>query len=120
MSFFDSDIVQQEAREIMQLQDSLMFLMPRMTTLNKSELINLFDSMILLLEKQKIFYARMQLSGDEEAKEFRDNLVAAASMFGVHEKGLSLNELYDSFISRMQEMKDRAEKGTLNFDAPFP
>jgi hypothetical protein len=44
MSFFDSEIVQNEAREIMNLQDSLLFLIPRMPQLEKAELLNLFDS----------------------------------------------------------------------------
>lgn len=113
MSFFDSEIVRNEAKEIMRIQDSLMFLMPRMATLSKDELLNLFDSMIMLLEKQKIFYARMELSDDVEAQEFRNNLILAATMFGVNQNGLSLNQLYDKFTEKMEEMKKRVHDGTL-------
>jgi hypothetical protein len=115
MSFFDSEIVQNEAREIMNLQDSLLFLIPRMPQLEKAELLNLFDSMILLLEKQKIFYTRMELSDDIDAQTFRSDLISAASMFGVAPEGKTLNNLYDDFISKMEEMKARAQQGNLNF-----
>ena len=67
MSFFDSEIVQGEMKEISKLQDEIyakVFSFSSMDADDKMEHVEMLEE---LLKKQKILYTRLSLSDDPEA-----------------------------------------------------
>ena len=67
MSYFKSDIVQQEMKEIENLQGKVyksVFLFPSMSKEDKVKHIEMMED---LLRRQRIFYTRLSLSDDPDA-----------------------------------------------------
>ena len=81
-NFFDSDIIQDELKEINQLQESIygsilsFGMMPRETKLEHIEKLE------LLLEKQRVMYTRLSLSDDPKAVEMKENLRKSVALMG--------------------------------------
>lgn len=68
-----------------------------------------FEILTTLIEKQKIFNARISLSDDPEAKEMYQNLKDAAIMLGADEN-LSLNECFDDLLRKVDFMKQKLQR----------
>ena len=79
MSFFDSEIVQEEMKEISDLQDQIyakVFSFSTMDSDDKMEHVEMFEE---LLKKQKILYTRLSLSEDPEAQKLmKENILKSA------------------------------------------
>ena len=81
-NFFDSDIIQEELKEINKLQEEIygsiltFGMMPRETKLEHIE------NLELLLEKQRVMYTRLSLSDDPEAVEMKENLRKSVALMG--------------------------------------
>ena len=81
-SFFDSDIIQEELKEINKLQEEIygsiltFGMMPRETKLEHIEKLE------LLLEKQRVMYTRLSLSDDPQAVEMKENLRKSVALMG--------------------------------------
>ena len=70
-----------------------------------------FNVLEELIEKQKIFNARLSLSDDPEAKEMVQSMKMAAVMLG-GDANMSIGELFDDLLSKVAKMKDTLESGT--------
>ena len=73
MNFLDSEIVQQEMKDIEILQNKVysnVFTFPNMNDKDKIEHIECLEE---LIGKQQIFYKRLSLSNDPKAKEMKKN-----------------------------------------------
>ena len=70
-----------------------------------------FNVLEELIEKQKIFNARLNLSDDPEAKEMVDSMRTAAIMLG-GDANKSIGDLFDDLLSKVSKMKDTLESGT--------
>jgi hypothetical protein len=82
MSFFQSDIVQAEMKEISDLQEEIyasVFTFSSMSLEQKLRHVELLEN---LLKKQQVLYARMSLSDDPEAKKMKDSILTAARQLG--------------------------------------
>ena len=82
MSFFSSEIVQQEMKEISELQEKIyekVFAFPSMDTKDKLEHVELLES---LLNKQRVLYTRMTLSDDPAAKDMKEQILTQARQLG--------------------------------------
>jgi len=113
MSFFDSEIVRQEAQEITDLQQEIVKFLPNLLTLPRGDKLECIDKMLLLIEKQKIFYNRISLSDDPRALDLKDEFVKAARMMGMTITGSNMNQIYDGFATNMEEMKRQVLDGTI-------
>ena len=74
MNFLDSEIVQQEMKDIEILQNKVysnVFTFPNMNDKDKIEHIECLEE---LIGKQQIFYKRLSLSNDPKAKEMKKML----------------------------------------------
>lgn len=113
MSFFDSEIVRQEARKISELQQEIIKIIPTIPTIPKDERIEYFDKMISLIELQKIFYNRLSLSDDPKAQDLKEQFRQAAIMLGMPANHVNMNLIYDDFIESMEDLRRQTLDGTL-------
>ena len=113
MSFFDSEIVRNEAQEITDLQQEIIKVLPSLMILPKEEKIECIDKMLKLIEKQKIFYNRICLSDDPRALDLKEQFIQAARVLGMTITGGNMNQIYDDFMKSMSEMKQQVLDGRL-------
>ena len=113
MSFFDSKIVQQEAQEISLKQQEIVNRMPFIPLMTSDDRIDFFDAMLELIERQKIFYMRLNLSDDPMAKELQAEFRRAAKTLGMDADGLDMLGIYDSFRKNMENVRQQVLDGDL-------
>ena len=106
--FFQSELVLGDIQEMATLQEFCFRSVVNLALLNKEKKLEYFDALELLLEKQKIFHARMQLSDDPEAKSVMDNMTQAVVMLG-GDKELSINEMFDELLTKIQSFREQLE-----------
>ena len=82
MSFFKSDLVQQELEKISQLQEEIYTKIYLFSTMNKEDKLYHVELLEELLNKQRVLYTRMSLSDDPDAKKMKENIVEQAQMLG--------------------------------------
>ena len=82
MSFFDSDIIQEELKEINRLQESIYSSVLSFGMMSKEDKIEHVDMLSDLLEKQRVMYTRLSLSDDPKAIEMKENLRKSVAMMG--------------------------------------
>ena len=84
-SFFDSELIQQELKEINELQDFLYGSILSFAIMPREDKIEHIDKMTQLLEKQQIMYTRLSLSDDPKAIEIKENLKRSMCLMGFAE-----------------------------------
>jgi len=82
MSFFKSDLVQQELEKISQLQEEIYTKIYLFSGMNKEDKLHHVELMEELLNKQRILYTRMSLSDDPDAKKMKESIIEQAQMLG--------------------------------------
>ena len=105
MSFFDSDIIQEELKEINRLQESIYSSVLSFGMMSKEDKIEHVDMLSDLLEKQRIMYTRLSLSDDPKAIEMKENLVKSVAMVGFP-KETDINVLFNSMNATIESLKD--------------
>ena len=104
MSFFKSDFVQQEMKDISDLQDKIyekVFSFSSMDSADKLEHVELLEE---LLNKQQILYTRMSLSDDPEAKAMRENIITSARQLGFP-PDVDLGYVFSNMSNIIENMK---------------
>jgi hypothetical protein len=104
-NFFDSDIIQDELKEINQLQESIygsILTFGMMTREDKREHIEKLEA---LLEKQRVMYTRLSLSDDPQAVEMKDNLRKSVALMGFPPE-TDMSILFGSMTKTIQSLKD--------------
>ena len=107
-NFFDSEIVQEELNEINQLQEEVYGKMLNVTNLSPEEQIEHIDKLRLLLEKQKIMYARLSLSDDPEALKLKNQIEQSVVMMGFP-AGTDINVLFDGMDKTINDLKKHVD-----------
>lgn len=82
MSFFQSDIVQEELKEISILQEKIyqkVWEFPSMTSNDKLEHVEMLED---LLNRQRVLYTRMSLSDDPAAVGMKKQILEQAKQLG--------------------------------------
>ena len=105
MSFFDSDIIQEELKEINCLQESIYSSVLSFGMMSKEDKIEHVDMLSDLLEKQRVMYTRLSLSDDPKAIEMKENLVKSVAMVGFP-KETDINVLFNSMNATIEYLKD--------------
>ena len=102
--FFDSEIVQDELREINDLQQDIYGDLTDFPTLpdekKKEHILKLTD----LLEKQRVMYTRLSLSEDEEAKALKKQLEMSVVMMGFPE-GTDISILFSGMQQTIEKLR---------------
>ena len=105
MSFFDSDIIQEELKEINRLQESIYSSVLSFGMMSKEDKIEHVDMLSDLLEKQRVMYTRLSFSDDPKAIEMKENLVKSVAMVGFP-KETDINVLFNSMNATIESLKD--------------
>jgi hypothetical protein len=80
--FFDSELIQQELKEINELQEFLYGSILSFGIMSREDKLEHIEKMTQLLEKQQIMYTRLSLSDDPQAIEMKENLRKSIAIMG--------------------------------------
>ena len=95
--FFQSELVRGDIQEMAALQEFCFRSVTNLALLNKERKMEYFEALRKLLEKQKIFYTRIKLSDDEEARSVADNMKNAVVMLG-GDPNLNVMDMFDDVL----------------------
>ena len=104
-NFFDSEIIQEELKEINTLQEEIYGSLLAFSTMDRDARIDKVDKLAMLLEKQRVMYTRLYLSDDPQAVEMKENLRKSVAMMGFPPE-TDLNLLFDSMNKTIESLKD--------------
>ena len=104
MSFFDSDIIQEELKEINRLQESIYSSVLSFGMMSKEDKIEHVDMLSDLLEKQRVMYTRLSLSDDPKAVEMKENLRKSVAMMGFPPE-TDMTMLFNSMNATIEALK---------------
>ena len=107
--FFKNEMVRGDIQEMAELQQYCMRAMMSFPALSPEKQHEYFDVLMTLIEKQKIFYMRLTLSDDPEAKNMLESMKDGAVLLGA-EPGDNLLEMFDDLLSKVEQMKEEAER----------
>lgn len=79
--------------------------------LNEERKLEYFDILTTLIEKQKIFHARIKLSDDPEAVSVLETMKQGVVMLGAT-PDTPIEHMFDELSERVQAMKDKLQSGT--------
>ncbi len=82
MSFFDSELVQQEMKKIAELQEKIYTKVFTFASMDDQDRLEHIEMLEELLNKQQILYTRMSLSDDPQAKNMKDDIITSAVKLG--------------------------------------
>lgn len=83
MTFFNSDIVQNELKEIGFLQERISSTMLSFEQMEKQKKLEHIEMLEKLLDKQRVLYARLSLSDDPKATEMKERLDQSMQLLGL-------------------------------------
>ena len=98
--FFQSELVRGDIQEMAALQEFCFRSVTNLALLNKEAKLDYFEALRKLLEKQKIFHARLSLSDDPDAKSVLENMKQAVVMLGGNSE-LTVNEMFDDLLKKI-------------------
>jgi hypothetical protein len=102
--FFDSDIIQEELREINKLQDEIYGSIITFGMMSREDKLEHIDKLTSLLDKQRIMYTRLSLSDDPQAVEMKDNLRKSVALMGFSQE-TDMQLLFDSMKKTIESLK---------------
>ena len=109
MSFFDSEIVQEEMKEIQALQNKVYSNVWTFPNMNDRDKLEHIDALERLLHKQQILYQRVSLSDDPKAREMRETIMDSAEMFGFPKNG-DLSLMFGQMNKAISEMRKQLDR----------
>jgi len=108
-NFFDSDIIQDELKEINQLQESIYGSILTFGMMSREDKLEHIEKLELLLEKQRVMYTRLSLSDDPKAVEMKENLRKSVALMGFPpETDMSL--LFSSMNKTIESLKQYIDR----------
>ena len=110
MSFFDSEIVQEEMKEISDLQDQIYAKVFSFSTMDSDDKMEHVEMLEELLKKQKILYTRLSLSEDPEAKLMKENILKSAKQLGFP-PDVDLGYVFSNMSGIIETMKKSIREG---------
>jgi hypothetical protein len=108
-NFFQSEMVRGDLQEMAQLQEFCMRSMMTFPVLSTQKQLDYFNVLGDLIEKQKIFYTRLILSDDEEARDMVESMKDSVVLLG-GDPSDDIMEMFDGLILKVDKLKEEAEK----------
>jgi hypothetical protein len=102
--FFDSDIIQEELKEINKLQEEIYGSIITFGMMTREDKLEHIDKLELLLEKQRVMYTRLSLSDDPQAVEMKENLRKSVALMGFSQE-TDMHLLFDSMKKTIESLK---------------
>ena len=103
-SFFDSDIIQDELREINKLQEEIYGSILTFGGMSRETKLEHIEKLSLLLEKQRVMYTRLSLSDDPQAVEMKENLRKSVAIMGFSPE-TDMQVLFTSMTKTIESLK---------------
>ena len=103
--FFDSEIIQEELKEINDMQEKIYGSLFGFGMMSKEEKLEHIDILTNLLEKQRVMYTRLSLSDDPKAIEMKENLRKSVAMMGFPPE-TDMTMLFSSMNATIEALKD--------------
>ena len=107
--FFQSELVRGDIQEMAALQEFCFRSVTNLALLDKERKLQYFEALRKLLEKQKIFHARLMLSDDPEAKQVAANMKQAVVMLGGN-ANLDVREMFDDLLTKIDAFEEQVDK----------
>ena len=107
--FFQSELVRGDIQEMAALQEFCFRSVTNLALLNKERKLEYFEALRKLLDKQKVFHARLMLSDDPEAKQVADNMKNAVVMLG-GDPNLDVRAMFDDLLTKIDEFEKHVDK----------
>tara|TARA_B100001250_G_scaffold33057_1_gene26921 strand:+ start:234 stop:569 length:336 start_codon:yes stop_codon:yes gene_type:complete len=107
--FFQSELVRGDIQEMATLQEFCYRSVTNLALLDKERKLEYFEALKRLIEKQKIFYTRIQLSDDPEAKSVAENMTQAVVMLGAN-PNLGVNEMFDDLLKKIEGFEEQLKE----------
>jgi coenzyme F420-reducing hydrogenase delta subunit len=104
VSFFNSDIVQQELKEIGFLQERVSSNILSFYSMSKEEKLNHIRALEDLLEKQRVLYTRLSLSNDPKAIEMKNKLDKTIKILDTSSCS-DINSIFKNMIELIDQAK---------------
>ena len=102
--FFQSELVRGDIQEMAALQEFCFRSVTNLALLDKERKLQYFEALRKLLEKQKIFHARLMLSDDPEAKQVAENMKQAVVMLG-GDPNLDVRSMFDDLLNKIDSFE---------------
>ena len=107
--FFQSELVRGDIQEMAALQEYCFRCATNLALLDKERKLEYFEALRKLIEKQKIFYTRLSLSDDPEAKSVIDNMRNAIVMLGGNSE-LTILDMFDDLLKKITLFENHLDK----------
>jgi len=111
MSFFQSELVRGDIQEMIELQQYCFRSAMNFVLLDSKTKMEYFDKLEQLIDKQKVFYFRIKMSDDPEAKSVLETMKQGVVMLGAT-PGTTIEEMFDELLQKVRAMKDKLESDT--------
>jgi hypothetical protein len=105
MGFFDSDIIQQEAKQLFEDYQQLTHLGSKYGKFDRDGKIAFIDQMESLLDRYKVFMKRFELSDDFMAKMTVEQMNTQMSQFG-----MTAIQMFEQMNQTLERMKREIDK----------
>ena len=103
--FFDSEIIQEELKEINSMQEKIYGSLFNFGMMSREDKLEHIDVLTSLLEKQRVMYTRLSLSDDPEAVEMKENLRKSVALMGFP-PDTDMQVLFDSMSETIESLKN--------------
>ena len=102
--FFDSEIIQEELREINKLQEQIYGSILTFGMMSDEDKLEHIEKLSNLLDKQRIMYTRLSLSDDPAAVEMKENLRKSVALMGFP-PDTDMQVLFTSMTKTIESLK---------------
>ena len=108
-NFFQSELVRGDIQEMVELQQFCFRSAMNFMLLDYDRKQQYFEALERLIEKQKVFYARIQLSDDPEAKSVKETMKQGIVMLGAT-PDTPMQSMFDELLDKISVMKQKLEE----------
>jgi len=108
-NFFDSDIIQEELKEINKLQEEIYGSILTFGAMSREEKLEHIEKLQVLLEKQRVMYTRLSLSDDPEVVEMKENLRKSVALMGFPPE-TDMGMLFKSMDKTIESLKQFVDR----------
>ena len=102
--FFESDIIQDELKEINKLQEQIYGSILTFGSMSNETKLEHIEKLQSLLEKQRVMYTRLSLSDDPMAVEMKENLRKSVALMGFPTE-TDVQVLFHSMTETIESLK---------------
>lgn len=113
MSFFESDLVNSEINEINRIQEEINKNLFKFSDMTKEEKLHHMDLLQKLVDLQKIFYMRLSLSDDADAKNMKEKIIETVTEAGLS-SDININLVLNDMSNLIVDLKERIDKNPSN------